>query len=114
MMRGIQKVAEFDSSLLMGGAAGLGTYALTNALTRGAAEAQRQTMNQAIGAYAKTKSAPLIAGAVMALIVGAMVASKARSEAQRPTVTPQRVAFQRQGFLPGNIVPFPAGHSYYQ
>lgn len=114
MMRGIQKIAEFSApALLGGGAAGLGAYALTNALTRGAAEAQRLAMTQAIGTYAKTKSAPLLAGAVTALLVGAIVASKMREKAQQPTVTPQRAMYQRQGFNPGEIVPFPMGHSVY-
>jgi uncharacterized protein YaaW (UPF0174 family) len=112
-MRGIQKLAEISTPLLAGGAAGIGAYALTNALTRGAAEAQRQAMTQAIGNYAKTRSAPLIAGAVTALIFGALVASKIRDQAQQPAVSPQRAMFQRQGFYPGEIVPFPAGHTVY-
>ena len=113
MMRGIQKVAEIDPALVAGGAAGVGAYALTGALTRGAAEAQRIAMEKAIKDYAVTKSTPLIAGAVTALIVGAMVASKMRAKAQQPTISPQQAMFQRQGFLPGEQVPFPAGHSYY-
>ena len=118
MMRGIQKLAELDSSaLLAGGATGAGAYALTSALTRGATEAKRQVMMNAMGDFAKSKSSPLLAGAITALLVGAMVASKMRDKAQQPApprVTPQRMTYQNQGFLPGNIVPFPAGHSFYQ
>lgn len=111
-MRGIQKLAEINS-LLAGGAAGIGAYALTDALTRNAVQAKRLAMTQAIGDYAKTRSAPLVAGAVTALIIGALVASRMKDKAQQPVVSPQRVTYQRQGFYPGEIVPFPVGHTVY-
>jgi len=113
MMRGIQKVAGIDPALAAGGAAGIGAYALTGALNRGATEASRLAMEAAVKNYAATRSTPIIAGAVTALLVGALVASKMRAKAQQPTITPSQAAFQRQGFLPGEQVPFPAGHSYY-
>lgn len=115
MMRSIQKLAELDSKALIGGgAAGLGAYALANTLTRSTAEAQRVAMEKAIETYAKTKATPLVAGAITALLVGAFVASKMRDRAQQPTMTPQQVMYQRQGFLPGEAVPFPAGHAMYR
>jgi hypothetical protein len=121
MMRGIQKIAELDTSALLGGgAAGLGAYALTSALTRKAVETQREAMNKAVATYVGTRSSPIIAGAVTALLVAALVATKMRDKAQQPTImsqqpmiTPQQRMYQRQGFLPGEIVPFPAGHSMY-
>jgi len=113
MMRGIQKIADIDPALVAGGAAGVGAYALTGLLNRSATEANRIAMEKAIKDYAISKSTPLIAGAVTALIVGAMVASKMRAKAQQPTITPQQAMYQRQGFNPGEQVPFPAGHAYY-
>lgn len=108
-------MAELDSKALIGGgAAGLGAYALANTLTRSTAEAQRVAMEKAIETYAKTKATPLVAGAITALLVGAFVASKMRDRAQQPTMTPQQVMYQRQGFLPGEAVPFPAGHAMYR
>jgi hypothetical protein len=99
MMRGIQKLAEFDTkALLSGGAAGLGAYALTNSLTQ----------DKILDMYAKTKTVPLVAGAVTALIVGVLVASRVKNKAQQPTVTPQHVQYLQQGFLPGEIVSFPS------
>lgn len=108
-------MAELDSKALIGGgAAGLGAYALANTLTRSTAEAQRVAMEKAIETYAKTKATPLVAGAITALLVGAFVASKMRDRAQQPTMTPQQVMYQRQGFLPGEAIPFPAGHAMYR
>jgi hypothetical protein len=103
MMRGIQKLAEIDSSTLAGGAAGIGAAALTSTLMQGSIAAKEQALRAALGSYAKAKSAPLIAGAVTALIVGAMVASKmrAREKAQIVPFTPQQAMFQQQGFYPG-------------
>lgn len=115
MMRGIQKLAELGTTAILGGgAAGLGAYALANSMTRGTAEIQRKAMEKAIETYAKTRATPLVAGAITALIVGAMVASKIKSRAQQPTVTPQQAMYQRQGFLPGEAVPFPAGYGIYR
>lgn len=108
-------MAELDSKALIGGgAAGLGAYALANTLTRSTADAQRIAMEKAIETYAKTKATPLVAGAITALLVGAFVASKMRDRAQQPTMTPQQMMYQRQGFLPGEAVPFPAGHAMYR
>jgi len=115
MMRGIQKLAELDGkAILGGGAAGLGAYALANTLTKSTAEAQRIAMEKAIESYARTKATPLVAGAITALLVGAFVASRMKNKAQQPTMTPQQMMYQRQGFLPGEAVPFPAGHAMYR
>lgn len=115
MMRGIQKLAELDTkAILGGGAAGVGAYALANTLTRSTAEAQRLAMEKAIETYARTKATPLVAGAITALLVGAFVASRMKNKAQQPTMTPQQMMYQRQGFLPGEAVPFPAGYGMYR
>ena len=96
MMRGIQKIADIDPSIIAGGAAGIGAYSLA-----------KKIPNVAV-------ASPFIAGAVTALLVGAMVASKVRAQAQQPTFSPRQAQFQQDGFLPGERVNFPVGHSYYK
>jgi len=64
--------------------------------------AKRQVLDKALGDYAKAKSVPLLAGAITALLVGAMVASKVRAQQSRVVpFTPSQAQFQSQGFLPG-------------
>ena len=106
-IRGIQKLATLASSLtnpvtLAGGAAGLGTMALIHSIMDNSLAAKKQVLDKALGDYAKAKSVPLLAGAITALLVGAMVASKVRAQQSRVVpFTPSQAQFQSQGFLPG-------------
>lgn len=126
-MRGIQKIAErswTSPEVLTGGAAGIGAMALTNSLMQGSIAAKEQAFKAALGNYASARSAPLIAGAVTALLVGAMVASKMRRGDEEAFKNSQRfLAAQRAvpktqpgdssgDFLPGERLPFPSPYKY--
>jgi len=116
-IRGIQKFASLSlpsAPTLVGGAAGIGAMALTHSIMEKSLNAKRQLLDNAMRDYAKTRSVPLIAGAITALLVGSMVASKMRSQQNRPTpFTPTQALQQQQGFFPGERVQFGQPQSIY-
>jgi hypothetical protein len=127
MMRGLQKLAArswTDPSVLAGGAAGLGAMSLTNSMMQSGISAKGEALKSALGEYAAAKGTPLMAGAITALLVGAMVASRMRQNRAQtfnrsqyaPPPMPMRPKAapgdSPQDFLRGERVPFATPYTY--
>ena len=103
-LEALSKMGELSPGTVAAGAAGgIGAYALAHSILNPTIAMQEEAVRRAASSLTKTKMIPLAVGAIGALLIGMLAASKARRD-ERAKMQQQAYPHGGQGYVRGEQV----------